>query len=189
MIMQAKACRRRVVANEVACQACQNLLKEGYLPGILKRLMNGIHESTALIFQGMAGLKEVIERKDKQIKNHRFTKLNVMKKLGGKLTVIGEQKRLIMGIASGKAQNVHILLQVSMKNRHGLRGMLTMYTEASEGSYHPKDFTESAVMKGILLWRLGGIRLAHFGHLALVSPSQTTHVVCGLFFVTPQYLR
>jgi hypothetical protein len=55
----------------------------------------------------------------------------------------------------------------------GACGLMMLYSKAVKGYYSPKSFTEEEDMKAILMWRLGGNRLAEINHRANNSPSTT----------------
>ena len=42
---------------------------------------------------------------------------------------------------------------------------------AAEGYYNPKSFTEEEDMKALLLWKLGGNRVAEINHQASNAPN------------------
>jgi hypothetical protein len=49
--------------------------------------------------------------------------------------------------------------------------LLASYMAAAEGYYNPKSFTEEEDMKALLLWKLGGNRVAEINHQANNAPS------------------
>ena len=76
-----------------------------------------------------------------------------------------------MAIASGKASWVDRLINIGLRQKKGARGLLTSYIAAAEGYYNPKSFTEEEDMKALLLWKLGGNRVAEINHRANHAPS------------------
>jgi hypothetical protein len=118
-------------------------------------------------------MAEVIRRKDRQIQGLRFGKLNAAKRLHGVTSALSDSKRLLVAIGSGDVKNPDRVLQRGLKNKRGIRGLLEMYMEAARGIYKPRDDREETMLQGILLWRLGGIRVAELGHRALGLPSMT----------------
>jgi hypothetical protein len=97
--------------------------------------------------------------------------LNQAKKLLSKATVLSDQKRLLMAIASGKVSRVDRVLSIGLRQKKGARGLLASYVAAAEGHYHPRSFTEEEDMKALLLWKLGGNRIAQINHRASGAPS------------------
>jgi len=76
-----------------------------------------------------------------------------------------------MAIASGRASRVDRLINISLHQKRGARGLLASYMAAAEGYYNPKSFTEEEDMKALLLWKLGGNRVAEINHRANHAPS------------------
>ncbi|KAJ7576653.1 hypothetical protein C8J56DRAFT_799841 [Mycena floridula] len=171
---RAISCRKTVRAGLATCQNCLDIEKGGYLPGILTRFHSGIHESTPLMYLGGQALMEVVRRKDRQMLSLRLGKLNTAKKLQGVVKAMDTSKRLIVAISSGKVQHPDLLLRVGLRHNRGIRGLLGLYLKAAEGVYKPRNTSEVALMQGLLLWRLGGIRVAELAHRALGLPSMTT---------------
>jgi hypothetical protein len=52
-----------------------------------------------------------------------------------------------------------------------VRGLLASYVAAAKGVYHPKSFNEEEDMKALLMWKLGGNRVAEINHRANGAPS------------------
>lgn len=55
-----------------------------------------------------------------------------------------------------------------------MRGLLNLYDRTAQKLYCPRNYTEEDYLCGLLLWQLGGARLAGIGHHALGLPSETT---------------
>ncbi|KDR69495.1 hypothetical protein GALMADRAFT_44896, partial [Galerina marginata CBS 339.88] len=99
--------------------------------------------------------------------------LNQARKLLSKATALSDQKRLLMAIASGKVSRVDRLLSIGLQQKKGARGLLALYMAAAEGHYTPKSFTEEEDMKALLVWKLGGNRVAEINHRANKGQSIT----------------
>jgi len=52
-----------------------------------------------------------------------------------------------------------------------MRNLLNLYEWAAQGLYKPRDYAEEDHLRGLLLWRLGGARLAGIGNRAPSLPS------------------
>jgi len=63
---------------------------------------------------------------------------------------------------------------VNLARKGGMRGLLNLYECAAQKLYHPRNYTEEDYLQGLLLWRLGGARLAGIGHHALNLPSESS---------------
>ncbi|TEB34890.1 hypothetical protein FA13DRAFT_1588332, partial [Coprinellus micaceus] len=58
--------------------------------------------------------------------------------------------------------------------KQGIRAMLAVTLKAASGLYKPKDYQEEDYMRAIVLWKLGGDRIATIAHRAFGAPSVTT---------------
>ena len=97
--------------------------------------------------------------------------LNQAKKLLSKATVMSDRKHLLMAIANGKVSRVGRVLSIGLCHKKGTQGLLALYVAAAEGHYHPRSFTKEEDMKVLLLWKLGGNRIAQINHRASGAPS------------------
>jgi hypothetical protein len=154
-----------------ACQPCRQLIKNKTLENILMRMEDGIHENAGFAYHGFSGLQEILRRKSQQTEFYRLHGLNQARKLLAKATALSDQKRLVMAIASGRASRVDRLISIGLRQKKGARGLLASYMAAAEGYYNPKSFTEEEDMKALLLWKLGGNRVAEINHRANNAPS------------------
>jgi hypothetical protein len=161
----------------LGCEACSELAKPPggkILKGIISRIHDGIREGTNLAFFGLNGLRETIRRKDSQIETLRLGKLTAARALESKARTIDDWKRLYMSLASGKVQNCERLLAVAVNHKRGVKGALKMYVDAALRHYRPRRIDETSALIGIVLWRIGGARVANFAHRALNLPGLST---------------
>ncbi|KAG6905140.1 hypothetical protein DXG01_004635 [Tephrocybe rancida] len=173
MTLHAHACDRNPGSNK-SCAPCQSLEENSIIKGILKRMKHGILESTNYMFHGFSSLNGVVQRRNTQIRYLQLQGLNQARKLIGQGEVLSDYKRFGLAIASGRYERVDRLMHIALKQRRGIRGILTMYEAAASGVYKPKSYTERDDMRGLLFWRLGGIRLAEIAHRSLDLPGMTT---------------
>ena len=171
MKLFARSCRGLFEGSGAACQPCRQLVKNETLKNILTRIENGAHENARFAYHGFSGLREILHRKNQLIEFYRLRGLNQAKKLLVKAAALSDQKRLLMAIASGKASRVDRLINIGLRQKKGARGLLASYMAAAEGYYNPKSFTEEEDMKALLLWKLGGNRVAEINHRANLAPS------------------
>jgi len=146
-----------------ACQPCQHLIKNDKLKNILGWIEEGIHEKTGFAYHGFNCLQQMLHQKNQSIKFYRLQGLNQARKLLMKATALSDQKRLLMAIANGKVCRIDRLISISLRQKTGPWGLLASYMAAAEGYYNPKSFTEED-MKALLLWKLGGNRVAEINH-------------------------
>ncbi|THV03770.1 hypothetical protein K435DRAFT_605038, partial [Dendrothele bispora CBS 962.96] len=76
----------------------------------------GVHENTTLPYRGMQDMVDMIHRKDRQIDGLRLGKLNSSRRIRAITAKIDINKRLLLALASGKAQNADRILQIGLKN-------------------------------------------------------------------------
>ena len=179
MKLFARSCRGLSGGSGVTCQPCRNLAKNETLESILTRIEGGIHENAGFAYHGFSGLQEILRRKNQLIEFYRLRGLNQAKKLLIKAAALSDQKRLLMAIASGRASRVDRLINIGLHQNKGARGLLASYMAAAEGYYNPKSFTEEEDMKALLLWKLGGNRVAEINHRANNAPSVSYLRTCS----------
>ena len=115
----------------------------------------------------------------------RLRRLNDAKKLAGKAVALDDMKRWVMAVGSGKVERVDRLVRVNLARKGGIRNLLDLYDRAAKQVYHPRNYTEEDDLRGLLLWRLGGARVAGIAHHALNLPSLSTLRRCAII---PQLL-
>jgi hypothetical protein len=171
MKLFARSCHGSSEGSGTACQPCRHLIKNEALGNILRRMEDGAHENAVFAYHGISGLQEMLHRKNQLIEFYRLRGLNQAKKLLVKAAALSDQKRLLMAIASGRVSRVDRLINIGLRQKRGPRGLLASYIAAAEGYYNPKSFTEEEDMKALLLWKLGGNRVAEINHRANNAPS------------------
>jgi hypothetical protein len=171
MMLFARSCSGRIEAGTGSCYACQHLIKNKTLEGILTRIEEGVHENSPFTYHGFSGLQEMFHRKNQRIEFYRMRGLNQARKLLSKATALVDQKQLLMAIASGKVSRVDRLISIGLRQKKGACGLLASYMAAVEGVYHPKSFTEEEDMKALLMWKLAGNWVVEINHRANGAPS------------------
>jgi hypothetical protein len=159
---------------ELTCGPCRDLASNPILQGILDRIANGVHEHSNYTYHGFSGLLEILRRRNVQIESLRLRGLNHTRLLRGQATSLSDHKRFVVAIGSGKFERVDRLVHVALKQKRGIRGILRLYNSAALGVYQPKSFSEEDDMRGLLLWKLGGNRVAQIAHRSLGLPALTT---------------
>jgi hypothetical protein len=167
LILFSRGCQGSQGRNTRTCQSCRELQKNKVLEGIIMRMKDGTVESSPYAYHGIDGLIRLLNRKNDCIEFHHLRGLNQAHNLLRKATVLDDHKRFLVAIASGKVQRVDALIRVALKQKKGIVAILNLYESAAMGLYQPKSFTEKEEMESVLLWRMGGNRLATFGNKAL----------------------
>ncbi|KAF8185817.1 hypothetical protein K438DRAFT_1596789 [Mycena galopus ATCC 62051] len=156
------------------CQACADLPTHPILQGILERAQDGVPESASYVFNPISGLIEHLRRKNGQITQLRLRGFNAVKRIAAQARSLTDHKRFVRAIGSGKVENVDRLVRVQLGRKQGIRGVLTTYDEAAKGVYGSTSYTEQDHLRGVLIWKMAGNRVADFAHRALGLPSRTT---------------
>ena len=78
-----------------------------------------------------------------------------------------------MAVSQCDAPCVNVLVQSALQKKHGVREIVNLLTRATLGTYQPK-YTEEEHLMSIVLYQLGGSRVAEFAHAALGTPGLTT---------------
>lgn len=159
---------------ETACQHCQNLVSNTILQGICRRAIEGVLENSNYAYNGFAGMVEILQRKNTVIETLRLRGLNSARRLIGQAASLSDHNRFMVAIASGKYERVDRLVRVALSHKRGIRGIISLYHSAAVGVYQPKSYTEEDDMRGLLLWKLGGNRVAQIAHRSLGLPGITT---------------
>jgi hypothetical protein len=171
MSLSSRTCLAFIDAGGETCAPCQELRKNETLEKILTRISEGVHENAGYAYYGFSAMSELLRRRTQQLRISELRGLNQAKKLLSKATVLSDQKRLLMAIASGKVNRVDRILGIGLRQKKGVRALLASYVAAAEGHYRPKSFSEEEDMKALLLWKLGGNRVAQINHRANGAPS------------------
>ncbi|KAF8176492.1 hypothetical protein BJ912DRAFT_857405 [Pholiota molesta] len=175
LVLHASACKKKVKKGSGPCSACINLRdRDPNLAGIIQRFETGVHENSRLVFNGVGSLINIVRRKTGEVRALRLRKLNDATKLAGKAVAIDHLKQWVMAVGSGKVERVDRLVRVNLAQKGGISNLLKLYDRAAKGVYHPRSYTEEDDLRGILLWKLGGVRVAGIGQRALGLPSIST---------------
>ncbi|KAL1674095.1 hypothetical protein EV122DRAFT_221397 [Schizophyllum commune] len=171
--VRSHACSR-TVSDVKPCSACSNLPRNKRLASIIQQMTDGVPENTPLQYLGIRGLTELTRRKTIMIDEFRLGKLNQARHVTRLEGVVDTQKELIVAIAHGRVARADRILQMCIRRGASAETMLAMVYKAKEGMYHPKNYDEEDDLKGILLWRLGGTRVAGIAHRAFGTPAIST---------------
>jgi hypothetical protein len=174
MILRAKGCTSKAQHMHGRCKACDRLTENGNLQGVLRRINTGVHENTHLTYHSIGGLVTIARRKIGEVRTLRLRRLNDAQKLVGKAVALDDFKRWVMAVGSGKVERVDRLVRVNLARKGGIRNLLDLYDRAARQVYHPRNYTEEDDLRGLLLWRLGGARVAGIAQCALHLPSLST---------------
>jgi hypothetical protein len=174
MILRAKGCASKAQHMHRRCKACERLTENGNLQGVLRRIKTGVHENTHLTYHSIGGLVTIVQRKIGEVCTLCLRRLNDAQKLAGKAIALDDFKQWVMAIGSGKVEHVDCLVRVNLARKGGIRNLLDLYDHAARQVYHPRNYTEEDNLHGLLLWRLGGARVAGIAQRALHLPSLST---------------
>ncbi|KAF4596881.1 hypothetical protein EYR40_007427 [Pleurotus pulmonarius] len=156
------------------CQNCQQLEENEILQGIIRRMEVGVHPNARLAYHSIGGMMAIIQKKNNQLDSTRFRTLNNARKLIRQGASLEQSKELIMAIGSGRVERVERVLKAGLTSNRGLKGLIVMYERAATQVYRPRTFDERDAMRGLLLWRMGGARVAEVAYRSLGLPSLST---------------
>jgi hypothetical protein len=145
-----------------------------HFEGILDQIQFGIHVNTSLDYQPIGGLVQVVRRKSERLEKLHLTKLNDDRTLARRTASLADHKQWVLAVASGWVDRVASLVQVCLKKKIGIQGLLVQYVRAADKLWKPKGYTSEDIKQSIVLLRLGGTRVAEFAHWSLSLPSPTT---------------
>lgn len=133
--------------------------------------MESIVNST-LDYQPIGGLIELVRQKTDQIEQMHLTKLNDNWKMETHAALLADHKQWILAIVSGRVECVSSLVQVGLKQRVGVKGLIAQYEWAAVKLYKPKGYTNEDIMQSIVMLQLGGSHIAEFAHRSTFSQVQ-----------------
>jgi len=90
------------VINLKSCHECEGLLTNNVVEGIRNRIERGVHENSPLAYQSIAGLIELVQRKNEQLQILRLTKHTISQRLATHVKTIDEYKKFVMVLGEGK---------------------------------------------------------------------------------------
>jgi len=188
LILRAQDCSNIPSIHDSKCIQCINLSKNSTLQGILNRISDGVNENFPFHFHGLDGMIEIMWWKTGQIQALKLNHLGDVRKLIWKANAIDLYKKWVMAINSGKVEQVDRLAKVALANNRGIRGLLDLYNCAAHDVYHTKSYDEDDMLRGLLLWRLGGAQVADIAHRSLGLPALCTlrrHTVLPWLIASP----
>ncbi|KAF5376672.1 hypothetical protein D9615_007901 [Tricholomella constricta] len=157
-----------------ACSSCARLEGNMALEGIVSRMKEGVKEGNNFAYHGMGGLHELLKRKNKQIEFYRLRGLNQGRVLATRATSLSDHKRFLNAVAAQKVERLDRIIRVGLNQKQSISSLLEQCLKAAKGLYKPKTFEEEDYMRGLLLWKLGGNRVAEIAHRSLGLPGITT---------------
>jgi hypothetical protein len=165
------------------CGYCYALRKANLLEGIQGRILDGIHENATHLYQPIAGLVNVINRKDVQLSAMHVVSLNTTKSLRRRTTAVMDHKRFLMALASNKVQRVHAVVAIALRGKMGIHAIIDCLDQAAKGLYKPKSYSKEEKLRLLLMLKMGNSHLAEIAHHAYSDPSVST--VCQLHISDP----
>lgn len=169
----ARNCTGFASKDSAACSKCHQLSLNPTLKGILDRMENGMKPGTTLQWYGIDGLHAKIHEKDGKIAFHRLESLNQAKTLLRKAAALTDHKRFLMAVSSDNIQRLDRVISIGLRQKKGIKGLLESVYAAEQGLYKVRSFSEKEARHAILVWRLGGNRIAEINHRAKAAPSVT----------------
>ncbi|KAE9407848.1 hypothetical protein BT96DRAFT_850041, partial [Gymnopus androsaceus JB14] len=142
--------------------------------GIVERMKNGTRPNTNYMYNGHQHMVTRIQQMDRQLNTLKLRITNDSRLLHGRAVALDDHKRLLRVFRDGKLENLDRFLRVGMKRGLGVKGLISLYERAEAGLYHPKSYEKEDYLRGIVYWRMGGVRMAEFAHRANGMPGIST---------------
>lgn len=156
----------------VICNACASLASNSTLQGIQKRMQDGIHENTPFQYHPFDSTVEIIRRKNVQLENLRFDKLNHTRKYLARGRTLDAYKRFVMSVShSDLHARVHKVVSVARRNRMSITAIVDKLDRATKHLYSSRSYDEIDFQRSFLMWKLGGQHAAHIAARSLGLPS------------------
>ena len=156
------------------CGACKALEKRDVIAGIQERILGGVSERSSHLYQPIAGLLEVIRRKDQQISALRINAFSATKTLIRRAATLDLHKKFMVAVASGKVPRVDALVRATLKSNGSIGTAVVQLDRAINHVYTPRSYLEADKLRGVVFLKLGGARVADFAHRTYGSPSVST---------------
>ncbi|KAH9851877.1 hypothetical protein C2E23DRAFT_886092 [Lenzites betulinus] len=140
--------------------------------GVKQRMINGMHENTPFRYHSFESTLEVLRRKNVQLEQLRFDKLNHARKYLSRAKSLDAYKRFVMSVShSDLHARVHKVVSVARRNHMGIHAILDKLDRANRHLYSSTSYDENDFQRSYLLWKLGGQRAADIGARSLGLPS------------------
>lgn len=156
LFLRSKMCLGKVEVGRdaSACRSCCILARNNALKGIVQRMKDGDREGSGYAYHAIDGLHQLLRIKTKQIQYCRLRHLDHTRELARRMRVLGDHKRLLEAIASGKLERVDKIVRFGLRQGRSVKHMVSQYMKAAKGLYKPKDYQEEDYRRGLVLWRL-----------------------------------
>ncbi|KAF8331049.1 uncharacterized protein EI90DRAFT_3199739 [Cantharellus anzutake] len=173
LTLHAPTCLQLTLRVNEPCRECQLLQNNQRLCRIQDRIHRGVPETTPYKYLGMSGLIEILRQKDHQIDSLKLQCLNTNRKLDLLMTSNLDYKRFVMAVGECNVPRLNQLVRSALRKKHGINGIIQLIGRAALGTYSPRH-TEQEHLMSVVLYRLGGARVAEFAHAALSMPGIAT---------------
>lgn len=116
-----------------------------------------------------------------------FQKLNVTRKVQHLLKTLDIYKKLVLSLGQNDVPRLRQLIATALKNGRSVNYIVDKVSQAVDGVYHAKGFTDNDIDLAFLVMRIGSPRLLHTMHIAFGLPSASTLYKHGIprFLVSP----
>ena len=116
-----------------------------------------------------------------------FQKNNVTRKVQHLLRTLDIYKKLVLSLRQNDVPRLRQLISTALKNGRSVNYIVDKVSQAVDGVYHAKGFTDDDIDLAFLVMRIGGPRLLHTMHVVFGFPSASTLYKHGIprFLVSP----
>ncbi len=171
LTVHAPTCLQSTPKADKLCCECESIQWNRRLCRIQDRIHGCIPDTTP--YKYLSRLIKMLRQKDNQINTLKLYSLNANRKLNLLGNSNLDHKRLVMAISECNVPCVNHLVQSALRKKHGINKIIRLIGRAMLGTYNP-TYTEQEHLISVVLYRLGGARVAEFAHAALGMPGLTT---------------
>ena len=137
-------------------------------------MTNGIHANTNFVYQPIAGLIKILQKKCEMLDGLCFKQLLISWTMATQAQTLGQYEQFVMAMSKGNVNCLDALLWVGLNCGLGMRGMMELLDQARKGLYKPTNFTEEEMSHRLLFLQLGGAHVVSLAHQTLGTPTLST---------------
>ncbi|KAJ7754917.1 hypothetical protein B0H14DRAFT_2540801 [Mycena olivaceomarginata] len=169
-----RSCEKDVDNNDETCICCEDITASAHFKTVQHHILDPPKAKTNLAYYSTNGLVQKIREGQRSVRALRLVRVNDGKKIASRTRALALHKQWVAAVASGKVLRVDRLAATHLNHKVGIAGLMKHWFNASKHIYKPLNYTQEDYLRGLLIWRLGGARLAGIAHRALDLPSVST---------------
>jgi hypothetical protein len=168
------SCEKDVENDDEICIRCEDIAASTHFKTVQHHILDPPRAKTNLAYYSTNGLVKKVREGQRSVRALRLVRINDGKKIASRTRALALHKQWVAAVASGKVLRVDRLAATHLNHKVGIAGLMKHWFNASKHIYKPLNYTQEDYLRGLLIWRLGGARLAGIAHRALDLPSVST---------------